>query len=312
MIVPLAMLRALDALPFLGPVHRSIVIVDVEGSTRRTNLFKGEMRRTLYLLLEQALQLSGISLSQVEQMDRGDGVLLLIRPDDEIPKTVVLGRLIPFLTALLLDYNASVAQPDLKLRLRAAVHAGEVHFDGRGCYGDDVDVACRLLDAPALKRALKKAVASPLALVFSEEIFRGIVEQGYLNWGLDQRQITVRVGKRQRRGRLHIPVSDGHDLADMTDLAAMTDFAAITDQFAGLLSAPVFPLIPADPEGLAQPAADAGDLVQPEADEEDLLHPETRDGGPIDPEAGDEGLDQRARRASIRAGMTWWRSPMTA
>jgi hypothetical protein len=302
----LAMLGVLDANPFFGPVHRSIVVVDIEGSTRRTNPFKGEMRRILYTLLDQAMLMSGISSKHVERMDRGDGVLLIIRPDDEVPKTVVLGRLIPFLTALLLDYNASVAQPDLKLRLRAAVHAGEVHFDGMGWYGDDVDVACRLLDSLALKRALKAAVDSPLALAFSEEIFRGIIQQGYLNWGLDQPQITVRVGQRRRLGRLYIPFSADDDLADTTDLADMID------QPVGLLSAPVLPVSPADPEGLAPPEADAGDLVQPEADEEDLLHPETRDGGPIDPEAGDEGLPQRARRASIRAGMTWWRSPITA
>ena len=33
-----------------GPVHRSIVAVDVEGSTKRTNPAKGELRRILYEL----------------------------------------------------------------------------------------------------------------------------------------------------------------------------------------------------------------------------------------------------------------------
>jgi hypothetical protein len=283
----LAMLGVLDANSFFGPVHRSIVVVDIEGSTRRTNPFKGEMRRILYTLLDQAMLMSGISSKHVERMDRGDGVLLLIRPDDEVPKTVVLGRLIPVLTALLLDYNASVALPDLQVRLRAAVHAGEVHFDGMGCYGDDVDVACRLLDSPALKRALKAAVDSPLALAFSEEIFRGIIQQGYLNWGLDQPQITVRVGQRRRLGRLYIPFSADDDLADLTDLADMTD------QSVGLLSAPVFPVSPADTEGLLQSDAEESP-DEPEAEPED------------------DGLPQRARSASTRAGMTWWRSPITA
>ena len=36
-----------------GPVHRSIVAVDVEGSTKRTNPAKGKVRRIMYDLLER-------------------------------------------------------------------------------------------------------------------------------------------------------------------------------------------------------------------------------------------------------------------
>ena len=32
------------------------------------------------------------------------------------------------------------------MRLRAVVHAGEIHDDGRGFYGEDLDVAFRLLE----------------------------------------------------------------------------------------------------------------------------------------------------------------------
>jgi len=34
------------------------------------------------------------------------------------------------------------------MRLRTVMHAGEVHVDGRGFYGDDLDSAFRLLEAP--------------------------------------------------------------------------------------------------------------------------------------------------------------------
>src|ERR1700681_4930486 len=124
----LAAVGALDVLPTLGPVHRSIVALDIEGSTRRTNLVKGELRRILYELLSQALLAAGIVHEHLEHLtDRGDGVLVLIRPHDDVPKTVILGRLIPILTGLLVEYNASVRRPELQLRLRAVVHAGEVH-----------------------------------------------------------------------------------------------------------------------------------------------------------------------------------------
>ena len=190
-----------------GPVHRSIVAVDVEGSTRRTNPAKGELRRVLYGLLERSLRAAGIGPRHLEELaDRGDGVLILIRPYDDVPKTVLLGRLIPTLTALLAEHNAAVAEPELRMRLRAVVHAGEVHDDGWGFYGDDIDVAFRLLEAPTVKRVLRNAPEAPLVLVVSEEIWTGIVRHGYVDGGPYQQRVQVMVGGRRRRGRVHLPV----------------------------------------------------------------------------------------------------------
>ena len=191
-----------------GPGHRTIVVLDVEESTQRGNPDKGELRRSLYGLTERALQAAGIAGKHLEpKADRGDGVMILIRPHDEVPKTLVLDRLIPVLTALLIEHNASVTRAQLRLRLRAVVHAGEIHKDANGFYGNDIDTAFRLLEAPGLKKALKEAAATPLILVISEEIFHAIVEQGYLDdalfWPLDR---GVRVGRRPRRGWVHIPV----------------------------------------------------------------------------------------------------------
>lgn len=196
----------------VGPVHRLIVAVDIEGSTERTNPAKGELRRTLYELLDRALEAAGITSSHREPYtDRGDSVLILIRPHDDVPKTLVLGQLIPILTALLTEHNASVAWPELRMRLRAVVHAGEIHEDHNGFYGDDLDAAFRLLEAPRLKKALKEAPASPLILVVSEEIFNGIVRQGYLDDGPYRPLVRVRVGRRQRRGWVHIPAAPTPD-----------------------------------------------------------------------------------------------------
>jgi hypothetical protein len=202
----LAAERTPDVQALAGPVHRLIVAVDIEGSTRRTNPVKGELRHDLYELLERALQAAGITARHLEpHTDRGDGVLILIRPHDDVPKTLVLGRLMPILTALLTEHNGSVTRPELRLRLRAVVHAGEVHGDDRGFYGDDLDAACRLLDSPKLKQALQEAVASPLVLAVSEEIFTGIVQHGYLDAGPYQPLGRVRVGNRNRRGWVHVP-----------------------------------------------------------------------------------------------------------
>jgi hypothetical protein len=192
------------------PVHRTIVALDMERSTQRTNPVKEEFRRKVYCILDRALYSVGIRGQHLDRLtDRGDGVLALVRPADDVPKTLLLDPLIPILSGLLRDYNARISamrRADWRLRLRAVVHAGEVHDDGMGFFGEALDVAFRLLDAPAVKKALRLTDA-PLVLVVSEEIFWPIVSQGYL--GIDQNAyqplVRVRVGGRQRRGWIHVP-----------------------------------------------------------------------------------------------------------
>jgi hypothetical protein len=195
----------------VGPVHRSIVVIDLEGSTKRTDPVKGKLRRTIYDLLERSLEAAAIPARHLEQLtDRGDGVLVLIRPHDDVPKTVLLGRLIPLLTEFLTEYNAEAAQPELRARLRVVVHAGEVHVDSRGFYGEAIDVAIRLLDSASVKRALKQAT-SPLVLVVSEEIHSGIVAHGYVEGKTYRPLVRVHVADKQHRGWVHVPES--HDSA---------------------------------------------------------------------------------------------------
>jgi hypothetical protein len=202
----LTAVRLTGARTVAGPVHRSIVAVDVEGSTKRTNPERGELRRILYALLDQALDEAGINPRHLEPLvDRGDGVLILIRPDDDVPKTVLIGVLIPELAALLDEHNATVADPALRLRLRAVIHAGEIHDDGRGFYGEDLDLAFRLLDAPKVKRALRDIPAASVVLVVSEEIFGAIVRHRYVDGGTYEPLIRVRMAGRHHRGWVHFP-----------------------------------------------------------------------------------------------------------
>ncbi len=197
---------SLDTRRSEDPVHRLIFAVDIEGSTDRNNLAKGQLRRVLYDLLKQALNAAGIAAGHLEPFtDRGDSVLILIKPHDEVPKTLVLNRLVPILDDLLSTNNTSVREPELRIRLRVVVHAGEIHEDDNGFYGDDLDAAFRLLEAASLKKALKDATGASLILVVSEEIYNGIVQQGYLHESSYRPLVRVRVGRRQRRGWAHIP-----------------------------------------------------------------------------------------------------------
>ena len=83
------------------------------------------------------------------------------------------------LSRLLAEYNTSLprhSQPQRQLRIRVVIHAGEVHYDANGCFGEALDVAFRLLDAARVKRALREA-ADPLVLVISGAVTRHQVPQ---------------------------------------------------------------------------------------------------------------------------------------
>jgi class 3 adenylate cyclase len=163
------------------PRHRAIIAVDIEQSTSRPDPVKAELRRSLYDLFDQALRSAGIHRRDRDRFtDRGDGLLALIHPVDHAAKPVLLNHAIPAFTQLLADYNVSLpraGRPYRQLRVRVVMHAGEVHYDGNGCFGEALDIAFRLLDAPAVKKALR-AAADPLTLVISGDIYRTIVRHG--------------------------------------------------------------------------------------------------------------------------------------
>ena len=207
MSTPLAPVAFLDDRRPASPVYRLIIAVDIEGSTTRTDPVKGELRRAIYDILGHGLEAVAITGNRLELLaDRGDGILALVRSHDEVPKTVLLGRLVPLLAAMLAEYNAQAASPALRMRLRAVVHAGEVYLDDRGCYGEAIDVAIRLLDAPPVKRTLKRA-AAPLVLVVSDEIYFAVVRHGYVDADTYCPLVHVRVADRLHRGWVHVPAA---------------------------------------------------------------------------------------------------------
>jgi tetratricopeptide (TPR) repeat protein len=159
------------------PVHRTILALDIEGSTRpdRRDSDRLRMRSALYRLLEQALDRARIERGAYQCSDQGDGILVLLSP--EVPKTRVLPWLILRLAAGLNRYNRT-ATPRCRLRLRAVLHAGEVASDAHGHASKDLNLTFRLLDSDALRTPLADASTS-LVLLVSQSIYGDIVQQGY-------------------------------------------------------------------------------------------------------------------------------------
>jgi hypothetical protein len=148
------------------PRLRVIVALDIEQSTTRPDPVKAEFRIMLYELFEAALRSAGIGPDRRDPfVDRGDGLLALVDPAELAP---LLSRVVPVFAQLLAGYNASLP-PRRQLRVRVVVHAGQVRRDDNGYFGEALDIACRLLDAPQAKAALK-AAPGPLLLVISGDI----------------------------------------------------------------------------------------------------------------------------------------------
>jgi hypothetical protein len=174
--------------------YRAIVAIDIEQSTTRPDPVKAELRRGLYELFDQALRSAGIHRRHRDRFtDRGDGLLALIHPVDQAAKPVLLNRVVPAFGRLLAGYDASLTGASLtgrshrQVRVRVVVHAGEVNYDGYGCFGEALDIAFRLLDAPGVKKALRCG-PDPLTLVVSDDIYRTVVTRvdvagrRYLGW----------------------------------------------------------------------------------------------------------------------------------
>ncbi|AXB42855.1 hypothetical protein [Amycolatopsis albispora] len=187
------------------PLQRTMIVVDIEGSTRRNNSATAVLRHDLYELFEAALLDCDITEELRDPFtDRGDGLMAFVHAVDQVPKTAMLTKFIPVLTRLIGEHGAR--RPERKFRIRAAMHAGDVHFDLRGPFGEDVTLTTRLVDAPELKAALAETEA-PLVLAVSEQLHRSVIRHGYEGIDEDRFEQTIEldIGGRRVPGWVQLP-----------------------------------------------------------------------------------------------------------
>jgi hypothetical protein len=183
------------------PRHRSIFAADIDGSSRHSDPTKAYLRRSMYKFVERALEAGGVARPHRDPfVDRGDGVLALVHPVDQAPKTVLLDAVVPRLSSLLAQHNA--CHPDRAYQLRVVVHAGEVTYDDNGPFGEALDVAFHLLNADRVKRSLRAAAKAPMVLVVSDDFYQCVVRHDYpgINPRTYKRVILPRISGQVRSG----------------------------------------------------------------------------------------------------------------
>jgi hypothetical protein len=171
-------------------VHRTVVVVDVEGfgDRRRTNAHQVAVRDGLYRVMRDAFDRAGISWDDCDREDRGDGVLVLVPA--EVPKSLLVESLPSAMVTGLCGHNR--AHPGLeRIRLRMALHAGEVCYDEHGVTGASVNLTFRLLEADGLKHAL---AGSPgvLAIITSSWFFEEVVRHTDAAAGYSRVDVAVK------------------------------------------------------------------------------------------------------------------------
>jgi tetratricopeptide (TPR) repeat protein len=155
-------------------VHRTVFAVDVEGfgDQRRAGIHQVAVRDGLYRALEKAFSASGIPWTDCHREDRGDGVFVLAPP--HVPKALFTESLPAHLAGALREHNV-LHCPEAQIRLRVALHAGEIHLDGHGATGKSVNLTFRLLEASELKSTLARA-PGVLAMIVSSWFFDEVVQ----------------------------------------------------------------------------------------------------------------------------------------
>ena len=188
------------------PFHRTIMVADVErfSDPARTNLNQLAVRAGFYNAVVQAFRESGVIWGNCEKEDRGDGALILVPPD--VSKTCLVTSLPDTLVAAVSRHNA-LSPPAEQMRLRVALHAGEVYRDGHGVAGAALNHAFRLVEAPVLKSALETS-PGVLALIVSDWLFGEIVRHHPAAEPGSYRQVDVIVKETSVQGWIRIPDPD--------------------------------------------------------------------------------------------------------
>ncbi|HYB85578.1 MAG TPA: tetratricopeptide repeat protein [Streptosporangiaceae bacterium] len=172
-------------------VHRTIFVVDVEGfgDKRRTNTDRLTVRDGMYRAVQQAFRNAGISWADCYHESCGDGVFVLIPA--EVPKGLFVGSMPRELAEALREHNAA-HRTEERIRLRMALHAGEVYYDEHGVTAESINLAFRMLDARPLKDALAES-PGVLALIVSPWFFDEVVRHSAAGDAATYRPVQVAV-----------------------------------------------------------------------------------------------------------------------
>jgi class 3 adenylate cyclase len=195
------------------PQHRSIIVIDVAGFGRRTDPAQVHIRTSLDGVVRAACRRSGLPLSRLVFEDRGDGVIVFVPAT--VSKAVLVQPFIPRLTTCLRDHN-SKADTAHRIRVRLAVHAGEVVRGPHGWIGTDLNLTCRLVDSAPLREELARRPHADLVIALSDVVHQAVVRHGHR--GIEANaytEVPLKVKEVATRAWIHTSVREDRHVIDL-------------------------------------------------------------------------------------------------
>jgi class 3 adenylate cyclase len=188
------------------PQHRSIIVIDVANFGRRTDLAQLHVRTSLDEVVRAACRASRLPLAGLAFEDRGDGLIVFVPAT--VSKAALVQPFLPSMETLLHSHNAK-ADVAHRIRVRIAVHAGEVVAGPHGWIGTDLNLTCRLVDSVPLREELVRRPRADLVVALSDVVHRAVVRHGHR--GIDAsayREVPVNVKEVATRAWIHSPVRE--------------------------------------------------------------------------------------------------------
>jgi WD40 repeat protein len=157
--------------------YRTFLAADIESySTReRSDSVRVQLRHRLTDWCVDLFDRAGMVPGNWLLQDTGDGWLLSVDPN--VSRSLLLDTVPGGLRGHLLTHNQD-RPPAQRLRVRLAMHAGDVLPDPEPFVGEATNHVCGLLDSEVL-RACLRATTQPLAVMVSAEIYHGVVGRAH-------------------------------------------------------------------------------------------------------------------------------------
>lgn len=144
----------------------TVLFTDVVGfgGSHRNGRDRRVVRRSALEIMQASL---GVHWDECIPEDRGDGHLIVVPPT--VPTARIIERLHRDLPAELRMHNHTYGEA-ARIQLRVAINVGPVTGDDFGMEGDTINRTARLVEAPAIKRAMASTGAS-LGIIASTFVY---------------------------------------------------------------------------------------------------------------------------------------------
>jgi hypothetical protein len=158
-----------------GPVRRIVTVSDAEGYSKRRDDEQRDLQNRMADIQVQAACNARLDLQQAITQGTGDGSLVAWPPGTS--ELDVVTHYISELCCELERVNQSLSRGS-RIRLRLAISAGLVEPAANGITGQAAIRASVLVNSDPLRKALRNAPRSSLAVILDDKLFDDVVKTG--------------------------------------------------------------------------------------------------------------------------------------